>query len=171
MNWSNNSTTNGVTNVTFTGTLALRGATIPAVGVLPSNWLALGGGGGAASAVGTTSQTGSFALDTGDATTCGALILTQGLSGQFLKLNRLQGTGSIRADWGLSTGIQTRGIELDQASDTKLSGSILAHSNGTQRRNVSIVKKGVGTLTLTGRLGTSGTASASLNFWTSPGPP
>ena len=88
-NWSTNATTNGVTNVTFTGTLALRGVTIPAVGVLPGNWLAFGGGGGAASDAGTTVQTGSFALDTGDASSCGALILTQGWSGQYLKLNSL----------------------------------------------------------------------------------
>jgi autotransporter-associated beta strand protein len=166
-NWSTNGTTNSVTNVTFTGTLALRGATIPAAGVLPTNWLALGGGGGAASAVGTTSQTGSFALDTGDATSCGALILTHGWSGQFLKLNSLRGTGSVRADWGVSAGTQTRGIELDQSGDTKLSGSILVHNGSSQRRNVSLVKKGLGTLTLTGGLGssqTAGSSPASLNF-------
>ena len=46
-NWSTNSNNNnGVTNLNFTGTLALRGATIPAVGTLPGNWIALGGGGG-----------------------------------------------------------------------------------------------------------------------------
>ena len=162
-NWSTNGTANGVTNITFTGTLALRGAPIPTAGTLPGNWLALGGGGGAASAVGTLSQTGSFALDTGDATSCGALILTQGLSGQFLKLNSLRGTGSIRADWGVSAGTQTRGIELDQAGDTKLSGSILVHNGNAQRRNVSLVKKGVGTLALTGGLG-SASGTASLNF-------
>lgn len=162
-NWSTNGTTNGVTNVTFTGTLALRGSTIPAIGSLSNNWLALGGGGGAASNAGTTTQTGSFALDTGDSTSCGSFILTQGWSGQFLKLNRLQGTGSIRADWGLSAGTQTRGIELDQSVDTTLSGSILANNGSSQRRNISIVKKGSGTLTLTGALGTSG-GVASLNF-------
>ena len=166
-NWSTNATTNGVTNVTFTGTLALRGATIPGVGVLPGNWLAFGGGGGAASANGTTVQTGSFALDTGDASSCGALILTQGWSGQYLKLNSLSGTGSIRADWGISPGTQNRGIELDQAGDTVLSGSILVHNGSSQRRNVSFVKKGAGTLTLTGGLGSSQTVGgnpASLNF-------
>ncbi|MEY4243329.1 MAG: hypothetical protein RLZZ245_914, partial [Verrucomicrobiota bacterium] len=114
-NWSSNATTNGVTNVTFTGTLALRGAAIPAIGNLPGNWLAFGGGGGAASDSGATTQTGSFALDTGDSTSCGSFILTHGWSGQALKLNSLQGTGSIRTDWGLSAGTQTRGIELDQA--------------------------------------------------------
>lgn len=166
-NWSTNGTTNGVTNITFTGTLALRGATIPAAGVLPGNWLALGGGGGAASNAGTTTQTGSFALDTGDATSCGALILTQGWSGQSIKLNSLSGTGSIRADWGVSAGTQTRGIELDQAGDTTLSGSILVHNGSSQRRNISLVKKGTGTLTLTGALGSSqgtGVQPASLNF-------
>lgn len=163
-NWSSNGTTNGVTQVNFTGTLALRGATIPTIGTLSGNFLALGGGGGAASAIGTTLQTGSFALDTGDETSCGSLVLTHGWSGQFLKLNSLRGTGSIRADWGLSTGTQTRGIELDQAGDTTFSGSILAHSNATQRRNVTFVKKGAGRLTLTGGLGTSGTVAASLNF-------
>lgn len=166
-NWSTNATSNGVTNVTFTGTLALRGATIPAVGVLPTNWLAFGGGGGAASDAGTTVQTGSFALDLGDASSCGALILTQGWSGQYLKLNSLSGTGSIRSDWGTSTGTQTRGIELDQAGDTVMSGSILVHNGSNQRRNVSFVKKGAGTLTLTGGLGSQATAAgavASLNF-------
>lgn len=166
-NWSTNGTSNGVTNLTFTGTLALRGATIPAMGNLSGNWLALGGGGGAASDVGTLAQTGSFALDTGDSTSCGSFILTQGLNGQFLKLNRLQGTGSIRADWGLSAGTQTRGIELDQSADTTLSGSILVHNGSNQRRNISFVKKGAGVLTLTGALGSSQTGAnlpASLNF-------
>ncbi len=165
-NWSTDGS-NGVTQINFTGTLALRGATIPGVGVLPGNWLAFGGGGGAASDAGTTVQTGSFALDTGDASSCGALILTQGWSGQYLKLNSLSGTGSIRADWGISAGTQTRGIELDQAGDTVLSGSILVHNGSSQRRNVSFVKKGAGTLTLTGGLGsqaTAGGAVASLNF-------
>lgn len=169
--WSNSGNTtsgaNGVTNITFTGTLALRGATIPTVGNLSGNWLALGGGGGAASNVGTTTQTGSFALDTGDGTSCGSFILTQGWSGQSLKLNSLSGTGSIRADWGLSAGTQTRGIELDQAGDTTLSGSILVHNGSSQRRNVNFVKKGAGTLTLTGALGSSTNVAnslASLNF-------
>ena len=162
-NWSTNGTSNGVTNVTFSGTLALRGATIPAVGSLTGNWLALGGGGGAASAIGTLTQTGAFALDTGDATSCGNYILSQGFSGQFLKLKNLQGTGSIRADWGISAGTQTRGIELDQSGDTVLSGSILAHNGSSQRRNVTLLKKGTGKLTLTGGLGTSG-GVASLNF-------
>ena len=166
-NWSSNASTNGVTNITFNGTLALRGAAIPAVGSLPGNWIALGGGGGAASALGTTLQTGSFALDTGDGTSCGALILTHGWNGQYLKLNSLKGTGSIRADWGLSAGTQTRGLELNQAGDTVLSGSILIHNGSSQRRNVSFVKKGLGTLTLTGGLGSSATAGgavSSLNF-------
>jgi len=162
-NWSTNGTSNGVTNLNFTGTLALRGATIPAVGSVTTNWIALGGGGGAASDLGTVVQTGSFALDTGNATSCGCLILTQAWSGQFLKLNRLQGTGSIRADWGISAGTQTRGIELTQADDTTFAGSILAHNGSNQRRNVSFVKKGVGALTLTGALGTSG-GTASLHF-------
>jgi fibronectin-binding autotransporter adhesin len=170
-NWSTSGTAtngaNGVTNVTFTGTLALRGAAIPAVGSLSGNWLALGGGGGAASDVGTTAQTSSFALDTGDETSCGSLILTQGWSGQSLKLNSLQGSGSIRADWGVSVGIQTRGIELDQAGDTTLSGSILANAgsgaSAGARRNISFVKKGVGTITLAGAIGTSG-GTASLTF-------
>ena len=166
-NWSTNSTTNSVTNVTFTGTLALRGAAIPTVGNLAGNWLALGGGGGAASNVGTATQTGSFALDTGDGTSCGSFILTQAWSGQSLKLNSLRGTGSIRADWGVSAGTQTRGIELDQAGDTTLSGSILVHNGSSQRRNVNFVKKGIGTLILTGALGSSTNAAnsqASLNF-------
>jgi autotransporter-associated beta strand protein len=162
-NWSSNGTTNGVTNVTFTGTLALRGAAIPALGTLPGNWLAFGGGGGAASDPGTATQTGSFALDTGDETSCGALILTHGWSGQFLKLNSLRGTGSIRADWGLSVGTQTRGIELDQAGDTTFSGSLLTHNGSSQRRNINFVKKGAGTLTFAGALGTSG-GTASLKF-------
>lgn len=166
-NWSTNGTSNGVTNITFTGTLALRGATIPTVGNLSSNYLALGGGGGAASNVGTTTQTGSFALDTGDGTSCGSFVLTQGWSGQSLKLNSLSGSGSIRTDWGVSAGTQTRGIELNQAGDTTLSGSILVHNGSSQRRNVNFVKKGAGTLTLTGALGSStsaGGALASLNF-------
>ena len=166
-NWSTSGTAtngaNGVTNVTFTGTLALRGAAIPAVGSLSGNWLALGGGGGAASDPGTTAQTGSFALDTGDGTSCGSFILTQGWNGQFLKLNSLQGSGSVRADWGISAGTQTRGIELDQAGDTTLSGSLLAHNGSSQRRNISFVKKGAGSLTLAGALGTS-SGAASLTF-------
>lgn len=162
-NWSSNASTNGVTNVTFTGTLALRGAAIPAIGNLAGNWLALGGGGGAASDPGATTQTGSFALDTGDSTSCGSFILTHGWSGQALKLNSLQGTGSIRTDWGLTAGTQTRGIELDQAGDTTFSGSLLVHNGSSQRRNVNFVKKGAGTLTLTGALG-SFTGTASLNF-------
>lgn len=166
-NWSTNGTTNSVTNVTFTGTVALRGATIPTVGTLAGNWFALGGGGGAASAAGTATQTGSFALDTGDATSCGSFIVTQGWSGQALKLKSLQGTGSIRTDWGISAGTQTRGIELNQSTDTVLSGSILVHNGSSQRRNLNFVKKGAGTLTLTGGLGSSATAGgavASLNF-------
>jgi autotransporter-associated beta strand protein len=162
-NWSSQSSSNGVTNINFTGTLALRGATIPPVGTLPGNWLALGGGGGDAANPGTISQTGSFALDTGDETSCGALILTQGLNDRALKLNSLSGTGSIRADWGIGAPVSNRGIELDQAGDTALSGSILAHNGSGQRRNVTFVKKGAGTLTLTGALGTSG-GTASLNF-------
>jgi fibronectin-binding autotransporter adhesin len=162
-NWSSPASTNGVTHINFTGTLALRGAAIPAVGSLPGNWLAFGGGGGAASDPGIVTQTGSFALDTGDEASCGALILTHGWSGQALKLNRLQGTGSIRADWGLSAGTQTRGIELDQAADTTFSGSLLAHNGSSQRRNIHFVKKGAGTLTLAGAIGTSGGA-ASLTF-------
>ena len=71
-NWSTNATTNGMTNVTFTGTLVLRGAAIPTVGTASGNWLAFGGGGGAASDNGTLTQTGSFALDTGDATPAAA---------------------------------------------------------------------------------------------------
>lgn len=166
-NWSTNGNSNGVTNLNFTGTLALRGATIPAVGGVTTNWIALGGGGGAASDLGTLVQTGSFALDTGDASSCGGLILTQAWSGQFLKLNRLQGTGSIRADWGISAGTQTRGIELTQADDTIFAGSILAHNGSNQRRNISFVKKGAGALTLTGALGSSQAAAnspAALNF-------
>lgn len=166
-NWSTSgnatSGANGVTNITFTGTLALRGANIPAVGSLSGNWLALGGGGGAASDVGTTAQIGSFALDTGDETSCGSFIMTQGWSGQFLKLNSLQGSGSIRTDWGVSAGTQTRGIELDQAGDTTLSGSILAHNGSGQRRNINFVKKGVGTITFAGAIGTS-VGTASLTF-------
>ena len=162
-NWSTNGTSNGVTKVDFTGTLALRGAAIPAIGGLAGNYLVFGGGGGAASDPGTTVQTGSFALDTGDSSTCGSFILTHGWSGQFLKLNSLQGTGSIRTDWGISAGTQTRGIELDQAGDTTFSGSILAHNGSSQRRNVSFVKKGAGTITLAGALGAS-SGSASLKF-------
>jgi autotransporter-associated beta strand protein len=166
-NWSSEGGTNGVTNVNFTGTLALRGASIPAVGTLPGNWLAFGGGGGAASDNGTLVQTGSFALDTGDSSSCGAFILTHAFSGQSLKLNSLSGTGSIRTDWGLSAGTQTRSIELDQSTDTTLSGSILAHNGNNQRRNINFVKKGNGSLTLTGALGSSATAGgaiSSLNF-------
>lgn len=166
-NWSTNGT-NGVNTIDFTGTLALRGAAIPAIGSPSTNWLALGGGGGAASNAGTLVQIGSFALDTGDETSCGSLILTQAWSGQYLKLNRLQGTGSIRADWGISAGTQTRGIELTQSADTVFSGSIITHFGSGQRRNISLVKKGTGTLTLTGGLGSmiSGTPNgpSSLNF-------
>jgi autotransporter-associated beta strand protein len=162
-NWSSQASSNGVTHINFTGTLALRGATIPAPGTLPGNWLALGGGGGDAANPGTLVQTGSFALDTGDETSCGALILTQGLNNQTLKLNSLSGTGSIRADWGIGAPVSNRTIELDQAGNTTLSGSILAHNGSGQRRNVNVVKKGAGTLTLTGALGTSG-GTASLNF-------
>ncbi len=163
-NWSNVATTNGMTNVSFTGTLALRGASIPAIGSLSGNWLAFGGGGGAASDPGTLTQAGAFSLDTGNASTCGSFILTHAFNGQFLKLNSLQGTGSIRTDWGVSAGNQTRGIELDQATDTVFSGSILAINNQGQRRDIAIVKKGAGKLTLTGGLGTSTTGAASLNF-------
>jgi autotransporter-associated beta strand protein len=162
-NWSSQGSSNGVTQINFTGTLALRGATIPATGTLPGNWLALGGGGGDAANPGTLSQTGSFALDTGDENSCGALILTQGLNNQTLKLNSLRGTGSIRADWGIGAPVSNRTLELDQAGDTTLSGSILAHNGSGQRRNINFVKKGAGSLTLTGALGTSG-GTASLNF-------
>lgn len=162
-NWTTNATTNGVTNVSFTGTLALRGAAIPAIGSLSGNWLGFGGGGGAASDVGSTAQTGSFALDTGDETSCGSFILTQGWSGQFLKLNSLQGSGSIRTDWGISAGTQTRGIELDQAGDTTLTGSILAHNGSSQRRNINFVKKGAGSITFAGALGAA-SSTASLKF-------
>lgn len=162
-NWSTNGTSNGVNQIDFTGTLALRGAAIPATGSLPGNWLAFGGGGGAASDPGTIAQTGSFALDTGDEVSCGALILTHGWSGQALKLNSLQGTGSIRADWGISAGTQIRSVELDQAGHTTLTGSILAHNGSNQRRDIKFVKKGGGTITLAGGLGTSG-GVASLMF-------
>jgi len=162
-NWSSPASTNGVTHINFTGTLALRGAAIPAVGSLPGNWLAFGGGGGAAADPGIVAQTGSFALDTGDESSCGALILTQGFNNQALRLNRLQGTGSIRADWGVGAPLSDRGIELDQAADTTFSGSLLAHNGSGQRRNIHFVKKGAGTLTLAGAIGTSG-GTASLTF-------
>lgn len=162
-NWSTNASTNGVTHINFTGTLALRGAAIPAVGTLPGNWLALGGGGGDLANPGATAQTGSFALDLGDDTSCGAFILTQGFNSQALKLHRLSGTGSIRADWGIGAPLSNRSIELDQADDTTLSGSLLAHNGSGQRRNVHFVKMGSGTLTLAGALGTSG-GTASLTF-------
>lgn len=67
----------------------------------------------------------------------------------------------------MSAGTQTRGIELDQATDTVLSGSILVHNGSSQRRNINFVKKGVGTLTLTGGLGSAQAAGgnpSSLNF-------
>ncbi|MCU0780929.1 MAG: hypothetical protein MUF04_07485, partial [Akkermansiaceae bacterium] len=162
-NWSSFSSTNGVTHINFTGTLALRGAAIPGVGTLPGNWLALGGGGGDAANPGTTVQTGAFALDLGDESSCGAFILTQGFNNQALKLTSLGGTGSVRADWGIGAPVSNRTIELDQAGDTTLSGSLLAHNGSGQRRNVTLVKKGAGSLTLAGALGTSG-GTASLNF-------
>lgn len=162
-NWSTDGSANGVTVVNFTGTLRLRGATIPAIGSLSGNWLAFGGGGGAASDPGAAVQTGAFGLDTGDASTCGSFILTHAWSGQFLKLNSLSGSGSIRADWGLSAGTQTRGIELDQAGNTTFSGSLLAHNGSSQRRNITFRKKGAGEIAFTGGLGAAG-STASLNF-------
>ncbi|MBN8458180.1 MAG: hypothetical protein J0M04_10110 [Verrucomicrobia bacterium] len=168
-NWSTNASTNGVTNLTFTGTLQLRGAAIPAIGILSTNWLALGGGGGQGSNNGTLVQTGSFSLDTGDATSCGSFVLTHAFAGQYLKLSSLSGTGSVRSDWGAdnTAGTQLRGIELSQSGNTVLSGSILSHNSNVQNRGIDFVKKGTGTLTLTGGLGSSqtiGSRLSKLNF-------
>jgi autotransporter-associated beta strand protein len=162
-NWSSQSSSNGVTEIAFTGTLALRGAAIPALGSLSGNWLALGGGGGDLGNPGAVTQTGAFALDLGDAASCGSFILTHGFNSKVLSLKRLSGTGSIRADWGIGGPTSNRGIELDQADDTTLTGSILAHNGSGQRRNINFTKKGAGKLTLAGALGTSG-GLASLNF-------
>lgn len=164
-NWSTSGTTNGVTNLTFTGTLQLRGAAIPTIGTLSTNWLALGGGGGQGSNNGTLVQSGSFSLDTGDATSCGSFVLTHAFAGQYLKLNSLSGTGSVRSDWGAdnTTGSQLRGIELNQSGSTVMSGSILSHNSGVQNRSIDFVKMGTGTLTLTGGLGSSQTTASRLS--------
>ena len=170
-NWSTSgnaiSGANGVTNITFSGTLALRGATTAIEGP-GSNWLALGGGGGVTTgAAGAVTQTGAFHLDTGDATSRADLILTHGWNGKSLQLASLSGTGSLRADWGVGAPISNRGITITQTADTVFAGGIYVHSGSGQRRNVTITKEGGGKLTFIGRLGSSqGTAGnpAALNF-------
>jgi autotransporter-associated beta strand protein len=173
-NWSTSgngtSGANGVTNVTFTGTLRLRGATT-AIETLGGNWLALGGGGGTTGVPGAVTQTGAFHLDTGDATSRGDLILTNGFDDKTLQLASLAGTGSIRADWGPSapSSVANRTVRIDQSTDTVFAGGFYSHSNGTaanqQRRNASIIKEGTGKLTFIGRMGTSNNANlSSLNF-------
>ena len=169
-NWSTSgngtSGANGVTNITFTGTLALRGGTT-ASETLGTNWLALGGGGGTTGVPGALTQTGSFHLDTGDAASRGDLILTNTLNDKTLELASLSGTGNIRADWGVGATLSNRGVRITQATDTVFAGGIYVHNGSSQRRNVTITKEGAGKLTFIGRLGSSqGTAGnpASLNF-------
>jgi autotransporter-associated beta strand protein len=175
-NWSTsgNATTggNGVTQVAFTGTLALRGVTLGGTGAnqienLANNWLAFGGGGGSTGVPGSLVQTGAFHLDTGDGISRGDFILTQAFNDKTLELASLSGTGNIRSDWGIGAAVSERGIHITQATDTVFSGGIYTHNGSGQRRNVTITKEGIGTLTFIGRLGSSqGTAGnpGSLNF-------
>jgi autotransporter-associated beta strand protein len=169
-NWSTSgnatSGANGVTHITFNGTLQLRGATT-APETLSGNWLALGGGGGLGDQSGTLVQSGAFHLDTGDAESRGELILTQAFNDQTLELLSLSGTGSIRADWGVGAPYSHRSIRISQDDDTTFSGGIYMHNGSGQRRDVTIIKEGSGTLTFTGRLGSSQSAGgnpSSLNF-------
>ena len=175
-NWSTSGSgtngANGVTNITFTGTLALRGVTLGGTGVnqienLSNNWIALGGGGGTTGVPGSLTQTGSFHLDTGDATSRGELILTNTLNDKTLELASLSGTGNLRSDWGTGAAVSNRGVRITQNTDTVFAGGIYVHNGSSQRRNVTITKEGSGKLTFIGRLGsTQGTAGnpASLNF-------
>lgn len=169
-NWSTSgsgtSGANGVTNVTFTGTLALRGATT-AIETLAGNWLAFGGGGGTTGVPGSLVQTGAFHLDTGDAASRGDFILTQAFNDQALDLASLSGTGNIRADWGVGAAVSERGIVITQHTDTVYAGGIYTHNGSGQRRNVTLTKEGTGKLTFIGRLGSTqatGGNPASLNL-------
>jgi autotransporter-associated beta strand protein len=176
-NWSTSgngtSGANGVTNVTFTGTLRLRGVTLGGAGVnqienLANNWLAFGGGGGTTGVPGSLTQTGTFHLDTGDAASRGDFILTNTLNDKTLELASLSGTGNLRSDWGVgSNPLSIRKVRINQSTDTVVAGGIYTHNGSSQRRNVTITKDGSGTLTFIGRLGsTQGAAGSpgSLNF-------
>ena len=175
-NWSTSgngtSGANGVTNVTFTGTLRLRGVTLGGTGVnqienLANNFLAFGGGGGTTGVPGAATQTGAFHLDTGDSVSRGDFIITNGFNDKTLELASLAGTGNLRSDWGVGATLSNRGIRVNQTSDTVFSGGIYTHNGSGQRRNVTLTKDGSGKLTFIGRLGSSqGTAGnpGSLNF-------
>lgn len=163
---------NGVTNVTFTGTLRLRGVTLGGTGVnqienLANNFLAFGGGGGTTGVPGAVTQTGAFHLDTGDSVSRGDFIITNGFNDKTLELASLSGTGNIRADWGVGATLSNRAIRVNQSTDTVVSGGIYTHNGSGQRRNITLTKDGSGKLTFIGRLGsTQGTAGnpGSLNF-------
>lgn len=117
----------------FTGLLQLRG----------SGWLTLGGS-SLSQAAGT-----SFALDTGASSASKKdLIVTDGFNGKTLTLNSLTGYGGIRVDWGV-TG--TRGILVDQPTNTTFNGTIAAHDSSSDR-SIAFRKAGAGTLTLAGAL-------------------
>lgn len=176
-NWSTSgnatSGANGVTNVTFTGTLRLRGVPLGGTGVnqignLANNWLAFGGGGGTTGVPGSLTQTGAFHLDTGDAASRGDFILTHGFNDKTLELASLSGTGNLRSDWGVgSNPLSIRRVRINQSTDTVVSGGIYTHNGSAQRRDVTIIKDGNGTLTFTGRLGSTQAAAgnpAKLNL-------
>jgi autotransporter-associated beta strand protein len=175
-NWSTSGSAtngaNGVTNVNFTGTLRLRGVTLGGTGInqienLANNFLAFGGGGGTTGVPGAVTQTGAFHLDTGDSVSRGDFIITNGFNDKTLELASLSGTGNLRSDWGVGATLSSRGIRINQTSDTVFSGGIYTHNGSGQRRNVTLTKDGNGKLTFIGRLGSSQTAAGnpgSLNF-------
>jgi autotransporter-associated beta strand protein len=176
-NWSTSGSAtngaNGVTNVTFTGTLRLRGVALGGTGVnqienLANNWLAFGGGGGTPGVPGALTQTGAFHLDTGDASSRGDFILTNTLNDKTLELASLSGTGNLRSDWGVgSNPLSIRKVRINQSIDTLVSGGIYTHNGSAQRRDVTFIKDGIGTLTFIGRLGSTQGAAGNpggLNF-------
>ena len=140
---NNNTTQNwtGMGEVSFTGTIALRGGSA-AAGSFSNNWLAFGGA--------TVTQTGAFALDTGASLEDrGDFIVTDGWGDGTTKpkltLSSLTGFGDFRSDWGPSS---IRTVLVDQDSDTTYQGRIVSNNLGV--RAINLEKAGTGRLTLTG---------------------
>jgi fibronectin-binding autotransporter adhesin len=132
-NWS------GMTSVSFTGGLALRGGAAPA-GSFSGNWVGFGAA--------TVTQSGGFSLDTGAALNDrGEFIVTDGwgdgIAKPKLRLTSLTGFGDLRSDWG-SNSIRT--LLVDQETDTVFQGRII--SNAYDIRAINLEKAGSGRLTL-----------------------
>jgi autotransporter-associated beta strand protein len=148
---------NSANALNFTGTLQLRGSTPSTTpgsmqGGTGRFWLDSPNG---SQASGTA-----FALDTGAAANNGQDVILGNWNSsgtRTLTLSSLSGFGTLRTDSG-TTGV--RNLVVDQAGTTTFNGMILSHhSGGGALRNIAFEKRGAGTLTLAGVVG-SQTASS-----------